>query len=71
MSAGVRREQACRSLYDRTIQLCVEHELIYDATVENIEALLVLIQMCLFNEFWPRKALTLVRLAYGLYQVRV
>lgn len=52
MAAGVRREQACRSLHERTVYLTYElDEILHDTTPVNFEALMVEVQM-LACEFW-------------------
>ncbi|ORY55970.1 hypothetical protein BCR35DRAFT_309949 [Leucosporidium creatinivorum] len=67
-AAGVRREQACRSLHVRTYDLCNDLDIQHDASPVNFEALMVELQMLIFNELIPRKSRTLVRLAFGQFQ---
>lgn len=69
MAAGVRREQACRSLHQRAVDLTFDmDEILHDPSPVTFEALMVEVQMLAFAEFVPRKARTLIRLAFGQFQ---
>jgi hypothetical protein len=67
ISTGTRREQACRALQARTLDLCYALEIVFQPSVANLELLLVAVQMLicnlLFRLFSPDLKLTLSLLA--------
>lgn len=44
-AAGVRREQACRSIHAQSLDLVHDLEISYDTSIVNLEALIVVMQM--------------------------
>ncbi|TNY21155.1 hypothetical protein DMC30DRAFT_436746 [Rhodotorula diobovata] len=67
-AAGVRREQACRALHSQALDLAHLLGITYDANRENLEALLVVTQMLMFNELVPRRSRAIVHTAIGQYK---
>ncbi|BGP42105.1 hypothetical protein JCM10450v2_006191 [Rhodotorula kratochvilovae] len=67
-AAGVRREQACRALHAQAMDLVHILGLTYDVSRENLEALMVLTQLLIFNELVPRRSRGLVLSALGQYK---
>uniref|UniRef100_A0A0K3CFP7 BY PROTMAP: gi/472585190/gb/EMS22756.1/ C6 transcription factor [Rhodosporidium toruloides NP11] gi/647400044/emb/CDR45149.1/ RHTO0S10e05534g1_1 [Rhodosporidium toruloides] n=1 Tax=Rhodotorula toruloides TaxID=5286 RepID=A0A0K3CFP7_RHOTO len=66
--AGHRREAACRALHNHAFDLMHSLGILYDFSRENLEALLVLIQMLIFNELMPQRSRSLMLFALGQYK---
>lgn len=66
-SPGSRREQACRALQERALDLNYRFGLGDDSSIANLEVLVLLAQQAAWNEVLPRKSRTLVRLALGQF----
>ncbi|GAA6048818.1 hypothetical protein JCM3770_003637 [Rhodotorula araucariae] len=67
-AAGERREQACRALHTQAMDLVHLLGLTYDVSRENLEALMVLTQLLIFNELVPRRSRALVLSALGQFK---
>ncbi|GAA5840094.1 hypothetical protein JCM11251_000603 [Rhodosporidiobolus azoricus] len=67
-AAGIRREQACRALHTQAIDYLHLLGLTYDPTKENLEALMVMTQMLIFNELVPRRSRSMVHAALGHFK---
>ncbi|GEM10503.1 C6 transcription factor [Rhodotorula toruloides] len=67
-TAGYRRESACRALHSYAFDLMHSLGILYDISRENIEALMVLIQMLVFNELIPQKSRSLLLFALGQHK---
>ncbi|GAA5934975.1 hypothetical protein JCM3775_004664 [Rhodotorula graminis] len=67
-AAGVRREQACRALHTQALDLAHLLGITYDASRENLEALMVVAQLLIFNELIPRRSRAIVHAALGQYK---
>lgn len=68
VEAGSRRELACQAIHNHAMDLCHRLEIAHDASVVNLETLLVEIQMLIFKEIMPRKSRSLMRLALGQFK---
>ncbi|BGO93696.1 hypothetical protein NBRC10512_006577 [Rhodotorula toruloides] len=66
--AGHHREAACRALHNHAFDLMHSLGILYDFSRENLEALLVLIQMLIFNELMPQRSRSLMLFALGQYK---
>ncbi|GAA5973486.1 hypothetical protein JCM11641_006486 [Rhodosporidiobolus odoratus] len=67
-AAGVRREQACRALHLQAMDLVHLTGITLDATKENLEAMIVMAQMLIFNEVVPRRSRAMIRSALGQFK---
>ncbi|GAA5840563.1 hypothetical protein JCM9279_007365 [Rhodotorula babjevae] len=67
-AAGVRREQACRALHSQALDLAHLLGVTYEASRENLEALMVVAQLLIFNELIPRRSRAIVHTALGQYK---
>ncbi|GAA6012266.1 hypothetical protein JCM10207_002783 [Rhodosporidiobolus poonsookiae] len=67
-AAGIRREQACRALHTQAMDLVHLLGIALDATKENLEALMVMTQMLIFNELVPRRSRSMVHSALGHFK---
>ncbi|GAA5856914.1 hypothetical protein JCM8547_008461 [Rhodosporidiobolus lusitaniae] len=67
-AAGVRREQACRALHTQAMDLVHLLGITFDATKENLEAIMVMVQMLIFNELVPRRSRSMVHAALGHFK---
>ncbi|BGP18430.1 hypothetical protein JCM10213v2_006496 [Rhodosporidiobolus nylandii] len=67
-AAGVRREQACRALRTQAADLVHLLGTREEATKENLEALMAMAQMLIFDELVPRKSRSMVHSALGQFK---
>ncbi|GAA6044196.1 hypothetical protein JCM8097_006809 [Rhodosporidiobolus ruineniae] len=67
-AAGIRREQACRALHTQAMDLVHLLGITLDATKENLEAIMVVAQMLIFNELVPRRSRSMVHSALGHFK---
>ncbi|GAA6011969.1 hypothetical protein JCM10207_003444 [Rhodosporidiobolus poonsookiae] len=67
-SAGARRENACQALLDRAHETNFKAGTMETASVENLAALLCLLQLSLFVEIIPAKSRPLLRSAFSHYK---
>ncbi|GAA5908507.1 hypothetical protein JCM6882_001286 [Rhodosporidiobolus microsporus] len=67
-AAGVRREQACRALHTQAMDFMHLLGITFDATKENLEAIMVMAQMLIFNELVPRRSRSMVHAALGHFK---
>ncbi|GJN92545.1 hypothetical protein Rhopal_005575-T1 [Rhodotorula paludigena] len=67
-AAGVRREQACRALHQQAMDLVHLLGITYDVSRENLEALMVMSQLLIFNELVPRRSRAMILSAIGQYK---
>lgn len=69
LSAGTRRQSACHVLVHQAHAQGFEHGLMDEPSMENLAALLALLQMIQFTDFLqPRKSRALLRAAIGHYR---
>ncbi|KPV75536.1 uncharacterized protein RHOBADRAFT_53503 [Rhodotorula graminis WP1] len=68
LSAGTRRQNACRALFDKAHADNYESGTIETPTAENLATLLALLQLSLFAEFHPIKSRPLLRSALSHYR---
>ncbi|GAA5897072.1 hypothetical protein JCM8208_006161 [Rhodotorula glutinis] len=68
LSAGTRRQNACRALFDKAHSDNYESGTIETPTAENLATLLALLQLSLFAEFHPIKSRPLLRSALSHYR---
>ncbi|GAA5853267.1 hypothetical protein JCM8547_000261 [Rhodosporidiobolus lusitaniae] len=66
--AGERREMACRHLEARARELCWQHGIIVEATLEHLDALVGLVQLLIYEEILPSQSRFFLRNAVGMYQ---
>ncbi|KAK4058638.1 hypothetical protein OIO90_000082 [Microbotryomycetes sp. JL221] len=66
--SGIRREQACRALNAEALDLYERLAIADDVSYKSLEATLVVMQNCIFNELVPRRSRTMVRTALGQYK---
>ncbi|GAA5986043.1 hypothetical protein JCM10908_006382 [Rhodotorula pacifica] len=67
-AAGYRREQACRSLSTQALDLAYQLNIAHDIGKPNLDSLMVLAQMLIFDEIVPRKSRTTILTALGQYK---
>ncbi|SCV73552.1 BQ2448_7478 [Microbotryum intermedium] len=68
LTVGARRENACRALADRAIDLCWYGRLIKDGSRENLEVLVGLSALLILDEVQPRKSRFILRNATGMFE---
>ncbi|GAA5868608.1 hypothetical protein JCM1840_005505 [Sporobolomyces johnsonii] len=62
-TAGIRREQACRALHTQALDLAHLLGIVHDSTRDNLEVLMVMVQLLIFNELIPRRSRSFVHSA--------
>ncbi|GAA5903225.1 hypothetical protein JCM5296_001211 [Sporobolomyces johnsonii] len=62
-TAGIRREQACRALHTQALDLAHLLGIVHESTKENLEVLMVMVQLLIFNELIPRRSRSFVHSA--------
>lgn len=67
-AAGYRREQACRSLSAHALELGYSLSIAVDVSRQNLDSLLAVTQMLIFDELIPRRSRTAVMTALGQYK---
>ncbi|GAA5936984.1 hypothetical protein JCM1841_003404 [Sporobolomyces salmonicolor] len=55
-TAGIRREQACRAMNTQALDLAHLLGISYDTTRGNLEVLMVMVQLLIFNELVPKRS---------------
>ncbi|KDE07740.1 hypothetical protein MVLG_02012 [Microbotryum lychnidis-dioicae p1A1 Lamole] len=68
LTVGARRENACRALADRAIDLCWYGRLIKEGSRENLEVLVGLSALLILDEVQPRKSRFILRNATGMFE---
>ncbi|KWU46055.1 hypothetical protein RHOSPDRAFT_32535 [Rhodotorula sp. JG-1b] len=67
-AAGYRREQACRSLSAQALELGYSLNIAADVSKQNLDTLMAVTQMLIFDELIPRRSRTAVMTALGQYK---
>ncbi|GAA5882456.1 hypothetical protein JCM3774_001126 [Rhodotorula dairenensis] len=67
-AAGYRREQACRSLSAQALDLAHTLHIAHELNRANLDALLAIAQMLIFNELIPRRSRTALLVALRQYK---
>ncbi|GAA5998999.1 Zn(II)2Cys6 transcription factor [Rhodotorula paludigena] len=68
LSAGTRRQNACQVLLDKAYDSNYQQGILETATVENLAALLSILQLALFTEIHPQKSRPLLQCALSHYK---
>ncbi|KAL8293563.1 hypothetical protein RQP46_000264 [Phenoliferia psychrophenolica] len=68
IEAGTRRQKACVAITRHAHDLCHRQEIALTPSVLNLEALLVKMQMAIFEELVPRKSRYLLRVSLGHFK---
>ncbi|KAG0657780.1 Proline-rich protein 12 [Rhodotorula mucilaginosa] len=67
-AAGYRRQQACRSLSAQALELGYTLNIASDVSMQNLDSLMAVTQMLVFDELIPRRSRTAVMTALGQYK---